>query len=95
MAAAKDNVHFRCEREDKEIIEQAASLMGMTVTAYSRATLLERSRQVIKEAHRTRLSNADMEMFAAIVNDVEPPSETLRAAAKKYQKEILKDADGN
>ena len=95
MATANDNIHFRCEREDKEIIEQAASLMGMTVTAYSRSTLLERSRQVIQDARLTRLSNADMELFAAIINDDELPSETLRVAAEKYQKETLKDGDGN
>ena len=47
---------------------------------------------MIKDGPLTCLSNADMELFAAIINDDETPSETLRAAAEKYQKENLKDA---
>ena|SRR5436309_2443082 len=84
-AVDQARVDFRAPREAKALIEQAAAVLGLTVSDFAKATLLERSRQVI-EANETRvLSNRDRDLFLALIEAPPAPNAALQAAAADYR----------
>lgn len=80
----KARIDFRCNEHDKSIIEQAANLLGMTISSFSKAFLLERARQVIQNAQTTYLTERDSEVFLSLIETDAQPVEPLLAAAQRY-----------
>jgi uncharacterized protein (DUF1778 family) len=67
-----------------EVIERAAMLRGLTVTAYVTATMGEDARRTIEQTEIIRLSRQDQIAFAkALINPPEP-TERLRRAASRH-----------
>jgi uncharacterized protein (DUF1778 family) len=91
MATASSNqarVDFRTTPEVKSLIERAAAMNGMTVSEFIKATVVEKSREVI-ERHETRiLSDRDRDVFLALLDSPSEPNEALRAAADRFRKAV-------
>jgi uncharacterized protein (DUF1778 family) len=80
-----ERIDFRCNKQDKAVIYEAASLLGMTVSSFSKSTLLERAHQIIQSASITTLSVKDSELFLALLESDSEPSPSLLAAAQRYR----------
>ena len=79
-------VGLRLSPEAKQIVEQAAALLGMTVNAFATAQVVERSQQVLRETHGLILDNKAREKFLAMLDNPEGPNDALKAAAERYKK---------
>ncbi len=75
---------FRLPNQAKELIEQAASLTGQSLSDFAVSTLLERARQILQQESVRTLSRRDAERFLAMLDEAEP-NEALRKAAERYK----------
>jgi uncharacterized protein (DUF1778 family) len=69
--------------EEKELLEEAASAKGLTLTAFVTSSAREAAIKVLKEQHVIELGRKDQEAFAEAMLNPAAPNERLRALAKK------------
>lgn len=77
---------FRLSKELKDLIDQAASLTGQSVSDFAVSILAEHARRIVRENGITMLSNRDRDIFLAMLDSDAGPNAALRRAAKWYQK---------
>lgn len=88
MASAGNDarLNFRLPSELKQLIEEAATHTGQTVSDFAVSTLVENARRVIGEHNRTELSRRDRDLFIKLIDDpAAEPNTALVAAAEKYK----------
>jgi uncharacterized protein (DUF1778 family) len=90
MSTAKSKegrLNFRLPNELKEVIEEAATAMGQSVSDYAIATLVKNSQAVLQESQSTVLSNRDRKAVMAVLDSSDAkPNRPLSEAAKRYKK---------
>jgi len=80
-------INVRIQRELKETIEEAAGVLGQSITEFTISTAIREARQVLKDAQTTRLSNRDRDAFLAALNSKQAkPNDALKAASRRYKK---------
>ncbi len=80
-------LNFRLSSDLKEVIEEAATAMGQSVSDYAIATLVTNSQAVLQQRQATALSDRDRKTFMALLDDSDTrPNRRLTAAAKRYKK---------
>jgi len=80
---------FRIPRNQKRIVEQAATLMGQSVSQYAIVTLVQHSRHILENRDVTVLSKNDSEAFMAALDYLDArPNAALRTAARRYRKQF-------
>lgn len=67
-----------------KVMERAAQLRGLTMTAYVTATMGEDARRTIEQTSIIRLSQADQVAFAEALINPAAPNAKLVAAAKRH-----------
>lgn len=80
-AKRESRIEFRVKAAVKELLEQAATLRGQTLSAYAVATLMEDARRVIECANRVEVSLRDHRHFLATLDCEEAPNRALVEAA--------------
>ena len=79
----------RMPRENRQIVEQAAMLEGVSLTQFAEAALVGRARMVIDAHEKTLLSQRDMERFLELLDDegeaAEPTPALLRGIERYRQ----------
>jgi uncharacterized protein (DUF1778 family) len=70
-----------------EMLEHAAALRGLTLTAYVTATMGEDARRTIEQTDIIRLSRADQIAFAEAL--IEPPAPNAKLLAAKHRHTAL------
>jgi uncharacterized protein (DUF1778 family) len=73
-----------------EVMEHAAALRGLTLTAYVTATMGEDARRTVEQTSIIRLSRADQVAFAEALINPPAPNAKLLAAAKRHAPMIRK-----
>jgi uncharacterized protein (DUF1778 family) len=82
-------LNFRLPAEMKELIDDAATLLGRSVSDFAVSTLVQAARKVIQHEAATRLTNRDRDRFIALLDDADiAPNEALKKAVKRYKKQI-------
>jgi len=76
-------IEFRITSEIKELIERAALLRGLSLSAYAIAALVEHATKLTDRAERIRVSDQDRDVFLAILD--KGPNPALKKSFKKYQ----------
>lgn len=71
-------VEFRMAQNLKSEVEEAASLLGLTLTAFASQVLVERARQVKREALHVRLNDQDRDAFLHILASPPQTNDALR-----------------
>ena len=85
MAATTARVEFRLQPEEKDLIEQAVRLLGMTITDVARPRLVQEARQIVTEYNITRLTNRDRDIFLAMLDADTEPNAALRKAFREVK----------
>ena len=80
MATHTARIEIRLVPERKDLIEQAAQLLGMTVTEFASSRLVSAARETIQELNTTRLTNRDRDIFLAMLEADEEPNAALSQA---------------
>jgi uncharacterized protein (DUF1778 family) len=76
----------RLRKDQKLEIEEAAARLGQSLSEFAVSVLLERSRAVMEQQQRTRLSARDRDLFLKML-DCDTPNKVLRRAARIYNRQ--------
>jgi uncharacterized protein (DUF1778 family) len=79
----------------KERAEEAAGLLGLSITDFTEEALEEKAQVVFERHEKIILSKRDFERFVEIIENPEPPTPELIAAMKEYQKLKAENPGGN
>lgn len=88
--SAKSRLDFRIAADNKALIEQAATLSGQTVSDFAASTLLDKAHQIIERHQITKLSNADRDIFLAMLDNPPQPNEALKKAVQNFRQKVKK-----
>jgi uncharacterized protein (DUF1778 family) len=78
----------RMPEDSKKLIEQAAGFLGLTVSAFTVATLVREAEEVVERFGSLRLSDRDRDAFLTALDNPPVPNANLRDAAKRHAKEV-------
>ena len=78
----------RLSEEKKRRIEQAASYLGQTVSAFTVATLVREAEEVVERFGMMRLTDRDRDAFLSALDNPPRPNARLRKAAKRHAKTV-------
>ena len=70
----------------KRRAEEAAELLGQSITAFTESALTEKAEEVLSRLGRIQLSDRDFQLFARAINNPPRPTEKMRKAASGYKK---------
>ena len=79
----------------KQRAEEAAALLGQSITDFTEAALREKAEQVLEQVQKIRLSERDFDQFISAINTASPPTAQLAAAMKEYDRQAALDPEGN
>jgi len=91
MATTKSDarINVRLSSDLKQTIEEAASVLGQSVSEFTISTVIREARRVIQDAEFTQLSNRDRDAFLAALADKDAaPDDALKQAARRYKKRV-------
>lgn len=79
----------------KQRAEEAAALLGQSITDFTEAALAEKADAVFERFERIHLSERDFQRFVAAINRPASPTPELVAAMKEYERLREHKPDGN
>jgi uncharacterized protein (DUF1778 family) len=81
----EDRIDLRVDKNTKKLIEQAASIKGVSVSSFTLSSTLQAAREQISAHERLTLTNRDRDLFiTAMLNP--PKANTALKAAMKSRK---------
>ncbi|HEY9700869.1 MAG TPA: DUF1778 domain-containing protein [Allocoleopsis sp.] len=82
----KDNhIELRVTQEQKQLIEKAAAIKGISLNAYTLFYILNAAKQDIEEYEKLVLSNRDRDLFISVMENPPELQGKLKTAIKKYR----------
>ena len=90
VAAHNTRLDVRLAADHKDLIEQAASLLGQSVSAFTVSTLVREAGQVVEQLAALQLSNRDRDTFLTALDNPPDPSDRLRRAAQNHAARVGK-----
>ncbi|MGL6342246.1 MAG: DUF1778 domain-containing protein [Waterburya sp.] len=83
--ASKDSrIDLRLTREQKALLEKAASLRGVSLSAYTLLHLLPQAQQDINNQERLSLTNRDRDLFLSALENPAKLKGKLKTAIAEY-----------
>lgn len=80
-----DRINCRISPAIKARAEEAAQMLGQSITAFTETALAEKAQAVLAEQERIVLSEQQFARFVEILADPTPPTPTLVRAMQRYQ----------
>lgn len=80
---ATERIDARVSKETKELLEHAAALTDVTLSAFVISSAIHRARQVVAEHEQWRLNRKDSRTFVDALLNPPAPNEALQAAANR------------
>ena len=87
-AARRERLDARVTREEKEAIETAANLRGISYSDFVRTTLREAALNTIRDYEQLTLSQESRKGFVEALLNPPKPNEMALAAARRFKREI-------
>ena len=84
----QERLEARLTAEQKELLQRAASLEGMTLTDFVIRSAREQARRVIEGHSLIRLSLEDSQAFVSSLLNPPEPNARMVAAAKEYKRSM-------
>lgn len=85
----KTRLDFRLAVETKQLIEQAASILGQTVSDFAVSNLVKSAQDVITQHQQTKLSTNDFKLFLQMLENDEEPNGALKKAAENHKNRVI------
>lgn len=86
MATHTERLDMRLTPEHKSLMEQAASLKGLSLSSWVKSVVLTEAREAIEAHNRTTLSRRDWKKFLEIVDSDDAPAPALKRAVARHKK---------
>lgn len=88
---AKNNrIDLRVTLEQKEVLERAAALKGVSLSAYTLFHLLPAAKQEVDSHEKLVLSNHDRDLFMSVMDNPPELAGKLKGVIKKYREKYGK-----
>ncbi|MEO0968168.1 MAG: DUF1778 domain-containing protein [Cyanobacteria bacterium J06639_18] len=78
---------LRINPEHKQLLEEAASLKGLSLSSYVLSNSLEIAKKDIESHQKLILDDEDRDLFLYLIENSPEPCAALRSAMKKFQGE--------
>jgi uncharacterized protein (DUF1778 family) len=78
-------IEVRCSPSDKGIIEEAASVLGVNLSAFIKSHLVKAAREVLRLSQITPLSEKDGKLFFELIEADSSPTDALIKGAQRYR----------
>jgi uncharacterized protein (DUF1778 family) len=78
----------RVSRKEKDLIEAAASLRGISVTDFLRTTVTDAAHRIIRESEVLTLAERSRKIFVEALLKPPRPNDAAIAAAKRFKQEV-------
>lgn len=78
-----ERIELRTTSEEKQLLVRAAACQGLDATAFIRATVLPRAREVIAQTERVSLSAQAATQVLDLLDNPPEPTDALLAAARR------------
>jgi uncharacterized protein (DUF1778 family) len=86
IPTAKDSrIDLRVTREQKALLEQAASIKGVSLSAYTLLHLLPLAQQDLENQEKLTLSNRDRDLFLSALENPPKLKGKLKSAIANYR----------
>ncbi|MBW4507617.1 MAG: DUF1778 domain-containing protein [Scytonematopsis contorta HA4267-MV1] len=83
-----ERLEARLSKEQKELFQHAADILGLTLTDFVISSLQTAAKQAIQEHEIMILSRRDQEVFVEALLNSPAPSVKLRTAAQLYKQKM-------
>ena len=85
----------RVRAQIKSRAEEAAALLGQSITDFTESALADKAQAVIESHSRISLSERDFKHFVAVLSKRKKPTKALRDAVSEFRKLHSTDADAD
>ncbi len=86
MAVKTDRIESRVSPEERERIERAASMSGLSTSAFMVGAAVERATEIIAEATTTRVPTEYFDELLTALDHPEPSSRLAAAARQAHRR---------
>lgn len=83
-----ERLDARVTRQEKQIIETAARLRGVSVTDLLRTSIRDAATQIIRENEVLTLADQSRRIFVEALINPPKPAEKALAAARRFRREV-------
>lgn len=90
LSTKDSRIDLRVTQEQKELLEHAASLKGVSLSAYTLFHVLPAAKQEVDAHERLVLSNRDRDLFMSVMENPPELKGKLKSAIHKYKEKYGK-----
>src|SRR2546423_1898441 len=90
-----DRLNCRISRAIKQRAEEAAQVLGQSITALTDAALAEKAQHVLAQHEKIILSERDFQRCVEIITNPPPPTPALVRAMRQYDAQREAEPEGN
>jgi uncharacterized protein (DUF1778 family) len=84
----EERLDARLTREEKELVEAAASLHGTSSSDFVRMAIKQAALNTIRDYEQLSLAEKSRQIFVEALLNPPKPNQKLRAAARRWKREI-------
>ncbi len=85
--AKKSRLDIRIDQDQKELLERAASLRGLSLSSYLLSNSIEAATRDIESHEKLVLSDNDRDLFLSLMENPPEPNQALKSAMRRFQEE--------
>ena len=75
---ATERINVRSTIDAKNVIEQAANLLGLSVSSFVLQSSFERAKDLLKSNHELKVNNADRDMLMNLLENPRPANDEMK-----------------
>ena len=75
---ATERINIRSTEDAKNVIEQAANLLGLSVSSFMLQSSFERAKEFLKSIYELKVNNADRDMLMNILENPRPANDEMK-----------------
>ena len=75
---ATERINVRSTIDAKNVIEQAADLLGLSVSSFMIQSSFERAKELLKSNHELKVNNADRDMLMNMLENPRPANDEMK-----------------
>ena len=79
---------LKLAKDEKELLSQAAALMGTTMAGFVRTAAKEKARALLEQERRVTLSQRDLDSICTALDRAFAPNNALKAAMKRARETV-------
>jgi len=82
----EERIELRVKPSQKKLIENAASLSGLSTSSFMLNHALIAARTELDIIHKIKLSDRDRDVFMSVMKKNQPPNKALKNAVRNFRK---------